>query len=105
MVSAMGAANPTAGPEEMRPYLMAKAGADEALRDSGLTYTIVRPGRLTDDPATGRVRVGEGLGRGEVTRADTAEVLAACLDLPASHGKTFDLLGGETPVDEALAAL
>jgi uncharacterized protein YbjT (DUF2867 family) len=105
MVSAMGAADPTAGPEQMQPYLKAKAGADEALRESGLAYTIVRPGRLTDDPASGRVLVGEGLGRGEVARADTAKVLAACLDLPRAHGRTFDLLAGETPIDEALAQL
>jgi uncharacterized protein YbjT (DUF2867 family) len=105
MISAMGAADPTAGPEEMQPYLKAKAGADEALRESSLDFTIVRPGRLTDDPATGRVRVGEGLGRGEVTRADVAAVLAACLTTPAAVGRTFDLLGGHMPIDEALAAL
>jgi len=105
MVSAMGAADPTAGPESMQPYLKAKAGADEALRESGLAYTIVRPGRLTDDPATGRVRVGEGLDRGEVPRADVAAVLAACLDGEATVGRTLDLLAGETPIDDALAAL
>jgi uncharacterized protein YbjT (DUF2867 family) len=102
MISAMGAANATAGPEEMRPYLRAKAGADEALRESGLAYTIVRPGRLTDGPATGRVRVGEGLERGEVTRADVAAVLAACLQIDATVGRTFDLVGGDTPIAEAL---
>ena len=105
MISAMGASDPTRGPEAMVPYLKAKAGADEALRESGLDYTIVRPGRLTDDPPTGRVRVGERLDRGEITRADTAAVLAACLDLPETIGRTFDVLSGDTPVDEALAAL
>lgn len=102
MISAMGAADPTAGPEAMIPYLKAKAGADEALRDSGLDFTIVRPGRLTDDPPTGRVRVGEGLERGEITRADTAAVIAACLDAPATIGRTFDVLEGDTPIEDAL---
>lgn len=105
MISAMGAADPTAGPESMHPYLKAKAGADEALRESGLAHTIVRPGRLTDEPATGRVRVGERLERGEITRADTARVLAACLDIEQSVGRTFDVLNGETPVEDALRAL
>ena len=105
MVSAMGAADPTSGPEQMVPYLKAKAGADEALRESGLRYTVVRPGRLTDDPPTGGVRIGERLDRGEVTRADVAAVLAACLDTPATENTTFDLLGGDTPVEEALTAL
>lgn len=105
MVSAMGAAHPTSGPEAMVPYLKAKAGADEALRASGLDHTIVRPGRLTDGPATGRVRAGEGLGRGEISRADTALVLAACLDEPGTIGRTFDVLAGETAIGEALGAL
>lgn len=105
MVSAMGASNPTAGPEEMQVYLKAKAGADEALRESGLTYTIIRPGGLTDDPATGAVRVGDSLDRGEISRADVATVLAACLEHDTTHGRTFDLLAGATPIDEALASL
>ena len=105
MISAMGAADPTAGPEAMIPYLKAKAGADEALRESGLDYTIVRPGRLTDEPATGLVRVGERLDRGEVTRADTAAVLAACLDAPNTVGRTFDVLGGDTPIEDAVRGL
>lgn len=105
MISAMGAADPSAGPEAMRPYLEAKAGADEALRESGLDHTIVRPGRLTDHPATGAVTVGEGLDYGEVTRADVALVLAACLDIDETIGKTFDLVGGDTPIADALRSV
>jgi uncharacterized protein YbjT (DUF2867 family) len=105
MISAMGAADPTAGPEAMVPYLKAKAGADQALRESGLAYTIVRPGRLTDEPATGRVVVGERLERGDITRADVARVLAACLAIPETVGRTFDVLAGQTPVEAALRAL
>ena len=105
MVSAMGAADPASGPEAMQPYLKAKAGADEALRESGLAYTIVRPGGLTDDPATGRIAVGASLERGQVTRADVAAVLAACLGMPETVDRSFDLLGGETPIREALLSL
>lgn len=109
MVSAMGAADPPAeeggGDDVFGAYLRAKAGADEALRASGLEYTIVRPGGLTDDPGTGLVRIAERLDRGEVPRADVARVLAACLDLPGTAGRSFDLLGGETPIVDALSAL
>ncbi|MFL5821682.1 MAG: SDR family oxidoreductase [Solirubrobacteraceae bacterium] len=106
MVSAMGAADPAAGPPAMRPYLEAKAEADAALRASGLEWTIVRPGRLTDDPATGRVAVAPGLHRhGEIPRDDTAAVLAATLHAPSTIGLAFEVLAGDTPVEEAVAAL
>jgi uncharacterized protein YbjT (DUF2867 family) len=106
MVSAMGAADPPAGGGDVfGEYLRAKAEADEALRGSGLEYTIVRPGALADEPASGRVRVGERLERGEVSRADVAAVLLACLDARHTIDRSFDLLAGETPIDEALAEL
>ena len=53
MVSAMGAADPEAGSKGMRPYLRAKARADEALRESGLDYTIIRRGASPTNPAPG----------------------------------------------------
>jgi uncharacterized protein YbjT (DUF2867 family) len=106
MISAMGAANPPAeGGDVYGEYLRAKAEADRALRASGLDYTIVRPGRLTDEPGTGLVRVGESLERGEVPRADVAAVLAAVLTAPNTIGKTFDLLSGEIAIERAVASL
>ena len=106
MVSSMGADDPESGPEGMRPYLRAKGSADDSLRESGLDHTIVRPGRLTDDPATGRVDAAVSLGRrGEITREDTARVLLATLTAANTHGKTFEVLAGETPIDEAVRAL
>ena len=108
MVSAMGAAEPPAASSDdgvFTVYLRAKAGADEALRASSLDYTIVRPGGLTDDPGTGLVSVAERLDRGQIPRADVAAAFLACLDQPATIGKSFDLIGGDTPVAAALAAL
>ena len=106
MISAMGAADPASGSEAMRPYLDAKAEADAALEASGLDHTIVRPGRLTDDPGTGRVAVAERLGRtGEITRDDVAATLLAVLEQDATIGRTFELLQGDTPIAEALAQL
>jgi uncharacterized protein YbjT (DUF2867 family) len=89
----------------MRPYIEAKAEADRALTASGLDYTIVRPGRLTDEPGTGRIRTESELGSGEVTRDDVAATLLAVLDADNTVGKTFDLLEGDTPIEEAVRAL
>jgi uncharacterized protein YbjT (DUF2867 family) len=105
MISAMGADSGGEGGDTFNAYLRAKGRADAALRDSGLDYTIVRPGRLTDEPGTGRVRAGERVGRAEIPRDDVAAVLAACLGMPSTVGATFEVVAGETPVEEALASL
>ena len=73
MISAMHAEEPR-GDEVFQTYLRAKVEADEALRRSGLDYTIVRPGRLTNDPGGGHVRLGTRLARAEIPRADVAAV-------------------------------
>jgi uncharacterized protein YbjT (DUF2867 family) len=106
IISSIGAEDPGAGGEQMRPYLEAKAEADRRLADSGLDWTIVRPGRLTDGDGTGRVLLSEDMStRGEVPREDVARVLAAVLGEPGTIGKTFVLVSGETPVAEAVASL
>ncbi len=89
-----------------RAYVEAKRDADRALRDSGLDWTIIRPGRLTDDPPTGRVALGDDrtVQRGDVARADVAAVLAAVLDEDASIRHQWNLVGGDLPVAEAIAA-
>lgn len=84
-------------------YIHAKSEADADVRArSGLRTTIVRPGLLTDAPGTGRVQVADSTGRGEISRADVAAVLLAVLDSPATEGRTFEVIGGETPITEAL---
>lgn len=91
--------------EVWRAYVEAKRDADVALRDSDLAWTIVRPGRLTDDPATGEVAVGADVDRGDITRADVADVVAAVLDDDATVGLQVNLVNGSAPVAEALQAL
>ena len=106
MVSAMGAADPEAGSEAMQPYLFAKAQADQALQESGLDYTIVRPGSLTNEAGTGTVEAAPSLGRrGEIPREDVARTLVVTLDKENTFGKTFELLSGDTPIEEALTDL
>ncbi len=106
MVSAMGAADPEAGSKAMQPYLFAKARADASLQESGLDYTIVRPGSLTDDPGNGTVEAAPSLGkRGEIPREDTALTIVATLKAQNTYGKTFEVISGGTPVEEAIARL
>ena len=106
MLSSMGADDPEAGPDAMRPYLRAKAKADGRLRESGLDWTIIRPGSLTDEEGIDSVEVAEDLGRrGEISREDTARVFARALEAPNTVGKTFEVLSGETPIREALEGL
>src|SRR5215212_895771 len=103
MLSAMGAGDPEGGSEAMRPYLLAKARADERLQESGLDYTIIRPGSLTDDEGTGRIEAAESLGRrGEISREDVARTFAEALEMENTHRKTFEILAGDTPIREAL---
>ena len=107
IVSSMGAASPEGSGAEggFLVYLQAKHDADEAVRSSGLDFTIVRPGRLTDDEGTGQVAVGQGLEGGEVPRDDVAAVLLAVLGTDGTIGKDFDLVGGDTAIDEAVGSL
>jgi uncharacterized protein YbjT (DUF2867 family) len=106
IVSSMGADHPERASGSFGAYLAAKSKADNALRESGLDYTVVRPGSLTDEPGTGMADVAERLGRrGQIPRDDVAAALVAVLDAPNTIGKTFEILSGATPVEEAIRAL
>lgn len=105
-ISAIGVDDPLPADtgEVWKAYVEAKRDADAALRDSGLAWTILRPGRLTDDPATGRVALDSTVERGDVTRADVAAVVATVLDEPGSAGHQWDLVGGDVAVHDAVRA-
>jgi uncharacterized protein YbjT (DUF2867 family) len=109
MVSAMGADEAPEGDGDdavFSAYLRAKAAADrDVLGRRELATTIVRPGLLTDDPATGQVTVAEKTGRGSITRSDVAAVLAAVVDDDGTAGVTFEVIGGDTPIAIAVASL
>jgi uncharacterized protein YbjT (DUF2867 family) len=105
MVSAIGASAPERSSEAMRPYYDAKAQADRALAGSGLAFTIVRPGSLTNDSGTGHVRTGQDIGSGSISRDDVAATVAAVLAAPNTIGVSFDLLEGDKPIEDAVAAL
>ena len=103
MLSSMGAGDPEGGSEAMQPYLFAKARADERLQESGLDYTIIRPGGLTEEEGKGRIEAAESLGRrGEISRDDVSRTFADALDRRTTYHKTFEILAGDTPIREAL---
>lgn len=107
MISAMGAdLEPPPGTDPVfAAYLRAKGAADADLASrAALDWTILRPGRLTNEPGTGLVQLAERTGRGAVPRDDVAAVLLAFLDTPAG-GMTLELVAGDTPVDEAVRAV
>jgi uncharacterized protein YbjT (DUF2867 family) len=80
----------------MRPFLQAKAAGEEALRASGVPYTIVRPGGLTDDPAGAQLALShEDTASGRIARADVALVCIAALGQKSALGKTFDVVNGD----------
>jgi uncharacterized protein YbjT (DUF2867 family) len=99
-------------------YLRAKAASESDLRGRDLDVTILRPGRLTDEPGTGRVRLAPPpVTPGDVSRDDVATVLLALLDRPDSRGQTLELVGvtgtgedsptvaGGTPIPDAISRL
>ncbi len=103
IVSSVGAENPPDGDDVFSVYLRAKAEADAAVQASGRDWTIIRPGSLTDEPGTGRVRIETTPFRGEVPRDDVAEVLAVVLHDPRATHKILYVNGGEEPLEEVLA--
>lgn len=105
MLSSMGADDPSAH-EELKHYLEAKAAADEHLRKSKLKYTILRPGRLTDDMGLGKVELAEKLdSMGEIPRDDVAFLLIMSLADPLLPNMTVEAIEGEEPIKSAMIDL
>lgn len=102
MLSSMGADNPESA-EDLKDYLKAKQNADEHLKSSELTYSIVRPGSLTNDVGTGKIKLQSKLQeRGAITRDDVAQTLVRSLHDDAVKNKTFEILQGETLIGKAM---
>jgi len=105
MVSTLGADRPGARGDAMRPYFEAKRDAEDALTATALAHTVVRPGSLTDEPGTGLVAMADHLGRwGSIPRDDVAAVLLATLDSGHGIGRTIEVVSGDTPIEQAIAA-
>jgi len=107
-ISTMGAAQPpTEGADEVwAAYIDAKTQAEADVRAHDLDWTILRPGRLTDEPATGTVTLATNglLERGNIARGDVAAVIAALLATEHTSRTTLELVAGSTPIAAAVAA-
>jgi uncharacterized protein YbjT (DUF2867 family) len=102
MLSSMGADNPAVS-DDLEDYLRAKQNADEHLRSSGLNYSIVRPGHLTDEDGTGKIQLKEKLKiEGSISRADVAKTLVETLDEDVKQKQIFEILSGEVPIEKAV---
>ena len=107
-ISSMGAGQPPRpGTDEVwAAYITAKTAAEDDLRARDLDWTILRPGRLADVPATGRIRLAAPpVPRGSIPRADVAAVIAALLDQPSTRHQTLELTSGDTPVATAVRSI
>lgn len=105
MLSSMGADDPTQVEGGFRHYLQMKHDADEHLKKSELDYTIVRPGGLTNEQGTEKIKAGDSVGQGEVPREDVAKTIISVLQEPNAYHKTFEMISGDTQIEEALQQL
>ncbi|TQV87743.1 SDR family oxidoreductase [Aliikangiella coralliicola] len=105
MVSSRGADNPDNGPQPIKPYLVAKHFADKHLVNSGLNYTILRPGQLNDEVGTGLVKTErpENPELQIISRADTADAIHYCLHNKSTINKTIELYRGSIPIEQAMS--
>jgi uncharacterized protein YbjT (DUF2867 family) len=102
MLSSMGADNPSMS-DELEDYLRAKQNADNHLQASGLNYSIVRPGSLTDKEGTGTIKLQDKLeSQGSISRADVARTLVEVLEDNVEQNQIFEIIAGETPVEKAV---
>ncbi len=105
MISSVGVESPPDGDDVFSVYLRAKAEADAALQASGLAWTIVRPGSLTDEPGTNRVRIDRDPYHGKVPREDVAAVLDSLLPRSDAARVILYVNAGDTPIAQALEAV
>ncbi|RDI67779.1 SDR family oxidoreductase [Nocardia pseudobrasiliensis] len=107
-ISTMGAGKPPAPDrdEVWSAYIDAKTQAEDDLRARPLSWTILRPGRLTDDHPTNRISLTNPPGpAGAIPRSDVATTLAAILHADNTIGKTLELITGDTPITTAIEAI
>jgi uncharacterized protein YbjT (DUF2867 family) len=105
LVSALQANNRENWSEEIKPYYVAKHYADRLLESSNLTYTIIRPGGLLNEPGNGNVRVGDTIKNGTIPREDVARTILASLTNETTYNRSFDLISGDTSIENALENL
>lgn len=103
MLSSMGADKPEEA-TQLVEYLKAKHNADEYLKTSGLEYSIVRPGTLTNEAQVAKIELAPKLNkRGEISRADVAQTLVQALESNTATNASFEIIKGQQSIREALS--
>ncbi|EIJ80632.1 YhfK [Bacillus methanolicus PB1] len=105
MISSFQAHNRENWQESIKPYYVAKHYADRMLEQSELTYTIIRPGWLKNEPGTGKIIAAENLKEGSIPREDVAHTILASLDEENTFYRSFDLMSGDIPISDSLKNL
>lgn len=108
MVSALGADySPEKWPESMKHYYEAKADADKHLMQTSLNYTILKPGRLTDEDGSNNILIGDEIDQTnrEIPRTDVATVIEKSIGNASTYKKSLEVLTGDTPIDQAINSL
>jgi len=105
MVSSIGADDPDGIESSIKPYLVAKHMADEHLLHSGLHYSIVRPGTLLNESASGLFTINRPATRQDavINREDVADALVYIASHKPDKSQLFELFNGDKPLDELLA--
>lgn len=102
MLSAMGADDPSRN-KDLQAYLEAKKNGDDYLRASGLDYSIVRPGHLTNEEGTGKIQLKKRFENpGKISRADVAKTLVDVLEDGVMQNQFFEIIAGDTPIEKAV---
>ena len=104
MVSALRAEQPLKAVPAMRHYMVAKLLADQRLIESNVAATVLRPGRLTDEVGSGRVRTSVAAGDGfDISRENVASCILEALRQPSRINRVVDLLDGDTLIRDVFA--
>lgn len=103
MVSARDAGDPDNGTTAIKHYNICKHLADKHLLESGVPYTILRPGLLTNDAATGLITTHRPATKEAmtITRADVATCVLQSLNHSEAINQIDELYNGDMPIAEA----
>ncbi|PHQ29404.1 SDR family oxidoreductase [Leeuwenhoekiella nanhaiensis] len=101
MLSSINTDDPSSS-DKLQHYLEAKKNADEHLMNSGLNYTIVRPGSLTNDSGTREIKASKKVDYGEITRDDVAYTLVHVLNDDVAQNAVFEMIEGDTRIEDAI---
>ena len=104
LVSSRDAGSPDSGTPKIKHYNVCKHFADQYLLHSGVPFTILRPGLLTNDEAAGTITTSRPAGKEDqfITRTDTAACIAHCLQTPSTINQIRELYQGSIAIEQAL---